>query len=128
MYIRTYIHKNVNIYIYLYTNKTYITLYMHMPLLWPGFIRSQPKTVRRSSSKRRPSTFACLFHLFLASPKTLVCVHPSDRMPPHFESIHMSAHKVFCEYMCGILSDRMPPHFLKVTICQPTRSYVCICV
>ena len=40
----------------------------------------------------------------------------------------MSAHKVFCEYMCGIPSDRMPPHFLKVTICHPTRSYVCICV
>ena len=57
-----------------------------------------------------------------------MCGIPSDRMPPHLESIHMSAHKVFCEYMCGIPSDRMPPHFLKESkVCQPTRSFVSIC-
>ena len=40
----------------------------------------------------------------------------------------MSAHKVFCEYMCGIPLDRMPPHFLKVSkVCQAKRFFVSIC-
>ena len=41
---------------------------------------------------------------------------PSDRMPPHVESIPLSAHKVFCEYMCGIPSDRMPPRVESIHI------------